>query len=514
MSFKNPVISGAHPDPSICRVGDDYYLCNSTFAYYPGAPIFHSKDLVNWRLIGHALKCPSQLPLEGVAAQNGMYAPTLRHINGRFYMITTLVHHPTMGSQHLYVWADNPAGEWSDPIWINQRGIDPDLFQDDDGKVYFVRNNFGEGDPRGIVAAEIDLETGEMLSEMKFLWTGTGGYEPEGPHLYKFGEWYYLMLAENGTYYGHMETIGRSKDLWGPYESCPHNPILTHRDVTPHSIKCTGHADIIQDHQGDWWMIFLGVRPPNGWVDYQHLGRETFLTPITWENGWPVVNQGKPVELEMDVPTLTLVPQPSVPERDDFDRDTLDSHWLTLRQPDKNCFSLTERPGYLRIKGNENSLDDEGSSPALLARWQTEMNCRVKTCLEFSPANDNEEGGLATFMRESHHYEIAVTQRNQKRVVLLRRRIDDLQKVVAEHEIGEGPITLICEATPVLFTFSYGVVDEKVRELGTGKIKPIGVEAAAVFTGMVFGLYATGNGKDASQPADFDYFDYEEQSKR
>ncbi len=507
MAYTNPVIPGTHPDPSVCRVGQDYYLANSSFAYFPGAPIFHSRDLVNWRKIGHAFTRPSQLPLDDIRLSGGMYAPSLRHINGRFYLITTLVGHPTLGTRHLYVWTDDPAGEWSEPIWINQIGIDPDLFQDHDGRTYFLRNNIFDTKPRGLWLGEIELQTGRMLSEMRLLWSGSGGYEPEGPHLYRINDWYYLMAAENGTYYGHMETVARSRNLWGPYESCPHNPILTHRNLTPHPIKCTGHADLIEAHDGSWWMVFLGVRPENEWRDFQHLGRETFLAPVTWmADSWPVVNGNGTVTLEMDTPTLPLHSWPPCPARDEFDAPQLDLEWNTLRQPAPGTWSLAERPGWLRLRGNAATLDDV-AAPAFIGRRQTEMTCRVTTLLDFAPQNDGEEAGLSSFMSDSHHYEIAVTRRQGQRVVLLRRRIADLQAEITCEPLTDGPVILACDAEPEKFSFSYTTTDGMTRHLGAGNSRHISADVADVFTGMYFGLYATGNGRPCRAPADFDWVD-------
>ena len=507
-TYRNPVIPGTHPDPSICRVGKDYYLCTSTFAYFPAAPIFHSRDLVHWRQIGHALTRPEQFPLEDVAITRGMYAPSLRHINGRFYMITTLMDHPQLGCRHLYVTAEDPAGEWSEATWINQPGIDPDIFQDSDGRTYFLRNTSGESGPRRLVMGEIDLSTGHVHDEMKELWRGTGGFEPEGPHLYRIGKWYYLVAAEGGTGYGHRVTVARSQSLWGPYESCPYNPILSHRDVKPHAIQCTGHADFIYDHAGHWWMVFLGVRPPDGWSEQQHLGRETFLAPVTWEAGWPIVNGGLPIELEMKGPALPCVTciQPSA--RDDFDTPQLSLDKFTLRQPPRGTWSLHERPGWLRLHGNASCLDDEGGTPAFIGCWQTEMACTVSALLDFNPRREGEEAGLSTYMRERHHYEIAVSMRGKTRVILLRRRIDDLQMIVAEEAIPDGTVELVCEATPRDYTFGYCLGGAPLRIIGTAAIRPISSDSAGTFTGMVLSLYATGNGHPCQVPADFDWFEY------
>ncbi len=263
-----------------------------------------------------------------------MYAPSLRYIDGRFYLITTLVGHPHLGSRHLYIWSDDPAGPWSEPIWIDQVGIDPDLFQDADGRTYFLRNNIFDPLPRGLWLGEIDLPSGAIRSEMRLLWPGSGGYEPEGPHLYRINDRYYLMAAENGTYYGHMETIARSRESWGPYTPCPHNPILTHRNLTPYPIKCTGHADLINAHDGSWWMVCLGVRPYSEWGELQHLGRETFLAPVTWTpDGWPLVNGNGTIALEMEAETLPEHPWPAEPAHDDFDGESLRYCWNSCAIP-------------------------------------------------------------------------------------------------------------------------------------------------------------------------------------
>ena len=221
MKYTNPIIPGFYPDPSICRVGEDYYLVTSSFEYFPGVPIFHSRDLIHWRQIGHCLTTATQLPLAQAGSSKGIFAPTLRYHAGRFYMVTTNV---SVG-KHFYVSTDDPAGQWSEPIWIDQSGIDSSLFFDDDGTVYFTWTKLN-----GIYQAEIAIQTGELKHEPQLIWKGTGGRYPEAPHLYKINGSYYLMIAEGGTEYGHMETIARAESPWGSFQPCPHNPILTHRN--------------------------------------------------------------------------------------------------------------------------------------------------------------------------------------------------------------------------------------------------------------------------------------------
>ncbi|MEI8290964.1 MAG: glycoside hydrolase family 43 protein, partial [Verrucomicrobiota bacterium] len=244
MSYTNPIIPGFYPDPSVCCVGGDFYLVNSTFEYFPGVPIWHSRDLIHWRQLGHVLTRRSQLELDQVKCSDGIYAPTIRFHNGVFYLITTRC---SAGSyKNFYVTATDPAGPWSDPVWYDQSGIDPSLFFDDDGKVYFQSNRAMTYDQnRAIYQSEIDIKTGKRLTEPKCLWRGSGGSYIEGPHVYKRDGWYYLLTAEGGTSYGHMVTIARSKNIWGPYESCPHNPILSNRHAYE-EIHGTGHADLVQ----------------------------------------------------------------------------------------------------------------------------------------------------------------------------------------------------------------------------------------------------------------------------
>lgn len=254
--YKNPVIPGFYPDPSVCRVGNDYYLVTSSFEYFPGVPVFHSKDLINWKQIGHCLTRDSQLNLDKCYFSAGIYAPTIRYHDGVFYMVTTNV----SGSGNFYVSATDPAGEWSDPIWVKQGGIDPTLFWDDDGTCYFMSNGGFEG---GTAISKIDIATGKLLSEPVTVWLGEGGRFPEAPHIYKKDGYYYLLIAEGGTEYAHAVTIARSKNIFGPYESCPSNPILTHskRSAQNSPIQGVGHADLIQAHDGSWWAVFLGFRP-------------------------------------------------------------------------------------------------------------------------------------------------------------------------------------------------------------------------------------------------------------
>lgn len=289
--FSNPIIPGFYPDPSICRVDSDYYIVNSTFEYFPGVPLFHSRDLVNWEQLGYVLDRPSQLKIKGGNIWGGIYAPTIRHNDGVFYMITT--NNSDRGNFLVHT-TDPKSGNWSDPVWLTQKGIDPSLYFEDD-RCYMVSN---PGD--AIWLCEIDPLSGRQLTESKIIWRGTGGRYPEGPHIYKRDGWYYLMISEGGTEYGHKVTIARSRDINGPYESNPANPILTHinRNAQSNPIQGVGHADMVEAPDGTWWLVCLGFRI-NG-EQHHVLGRETFLAPVRWtDEGWPVVNGDGTIALEM-----------------------------------------------------------------------------------------------------------------------------------------------------------------------------------------------------------------------
>jgi len=503
MKFINPVIPGFHPDPSICRAGEDYYLVTSSFEYFPGVPLFHSKDLIHWRQIGHCLTRKSQFSLEKVRSSGGIYAPTIRHHGGTFYMATTNI---TAGG-NFYVRTEDPFGEWSEPVRVDQGGIDPSLFFDDDGKVYF--SSTGKD---CIAQSEIDIKTGKRLSEVKEIWPGTGGSYPEGPHLYKINGTYYLMIAEGGTEYGHMETIARSNSPWGPFEGCPGNPILTHRS-TASPIQATGHADLIKAHDGSWWMVFLGIRP-NGHPYCHHLGRETFLAPVKWsDGGWPIVGSGGKVFLETEADCLPTHPWKREGPRDDFEGGRFGLQWNFLRNPREEDLSLKERPGWLRIRGSKVSLNDI-DSPAFVGRRQEHFDCSVTTLLDFSPGSENEEAGLTVLINERHHYELAVTLTGRKRSVMVRRRIGGLAAKVACRDIGSGLLKLRIDADRNMYRFSYALNDDDFKPLAEARTRYLSTEIAGGWTGVYLGMYASGNGKAADAPAFFDWFDYTPSRKK
>ncbi len=250
MKYQNPIIPDYYPDPSICKKGNDYYLVTSSFEYFPGAPIFYSSYLFNWEPIGHCLTRKSQLDLDGCGCSKGIYAPTIRHHDDKFYMITTNV-----GSkiETFYVTANDPREEWSEPVFIDIPGIDPSFYFEA-GRTYVQYADYSTGISI-IKQVEIELESGKLLSSPQIISHGCGGRDIEAPHIFKRGQWYYLMLAEGGTREGHMVTLARSESLWGPFEACPFNPILSNRDLGTALIQSVGHADLIEDEAGNAWLV-------------------------------------------------------------------------------------------------------------------------------------------------------------------------------------------------------------------------------------------------------------------
>jgi len=514
-TFANPILPGMHPDPSICRVGDDFYLVTSSFEYFPGVPIFHSRDLVNWTPIGHVLTRPSQLDLGGVYSSGGIYAPTLRHHAGRFYMITTLVGSPKRNGDFLVTAAD-PRGPWSDPIWLDRGehgGFDPSLLFAD-GEVYYLRDGKGptQDHPR-VFEARIDPTTGALREPMRVIWEGTGGIWPEGAHVYKMKGRYYLFAAEGGTEYGHAEMVGRGASPYGPFEPSPHNPALTHRDRREHPIQATGHADLVELDDGTTWAVFLGIRPQGG--AFHHLGRETFLAPVHFSaDGWPTIGDGGRVELRMPAPSLASGPAAPPAGLDDFDGGALAPAWNFVRTPHTADVSLSARPGFLRITGSAATLTDV-ASPAAIVRRQQHFRVHCSTALEFVPRAINDEAGLTVRASDAFHYDVAVrgAASGPGREAVLTSHIAGVSNVVGRAPLGDGVVTLEVVADETSYTFNVAVGKAKSQRLGALPTRALSAEEIGKrgrnhFTGAMIGLYATGNGRPSTTPADFDWFLY------
>ncbi len=443
MKYRNPILPGFNPDPSICRVEDTFYLVTSSFEFFPGVPLYTSKNLVNWTLTGHVLDRESQLPLAGSNPSGGIFAPTIRYHDGLFYMITTNVG-VMFGSGrtgNFIVHAADPAGPWSEPVWVDQFGIDPSLFWDDDGRCYFCGTGHDEAvGGQGIIFFEVNPLTGEILSEKKFISHGSGGKCPEGPHLYKKDGWYYLMLAEGGTEYGHMETIARSRSIDGPYEFRPDGPLLTCRgqsgDCNP--IQCTGHADLVEAADGSWWVVSLGTRPTGPLL--HHLGRETFLAPITWVDGWPyMVQQGvMKMEMEGDLPAADTV----VPVTDALHVDftavkefaCLPKELVRLRNPVMENYCL--QSGGLRLCGTDQLLSTPNTTPTWLGIRQSQFKTAA-TAVFSAQLAEGVRAGLTAYYMHTHHYDVLITRCGGRLYAQLRKHLFDMEMVTAQAELPE-----------------------------------------------------------------------------
>lgn len=511
MKYQNPILPGFHPDPSVCRVGNDFYMVTSTFEYFPGLPLFHSTDLVHWEQIGHVLNRESQLKTpKGAPNCIGIYAPTIRYHAGVFYCIVTNVGGNPGGN--FFVTTTDIYGEWSDPVYLDFIGIDPSLFFDDDGKVYYT------GTDDGIFICEIDKATGKRLGEKHYeSWSGTGANNPEGPHLYKIDGWYYLMIAEGGTEMCHMECIARSKTVYGPYEACPHNPVLTNRG-TDLSIKAAGHADLVQDANGNWWAVCLGIRPVK--YPFCHiLGRETMLVPVKWENGWPVMGVDGHVAEEMEVEQLAgertkdsgkYIPGSNF--KDDFLAERLHDSWNTIYNPVEGLLVLSKDG--LMVKCAKTGLSED-EEKAILVRRQEHFGFATTVEYKFAP-EEKEEAGLTIYMNPKHHYEIALTKLEGKQCVILRRQIGSLKAVEEIHPYQGEDIVLKLTGTKERYEFSYAAKQEAEEKgeaafttIGGGETWYLSTETGGCFTGNYIGIYASANGAESENRACATAYTYE-----
>jgi xylan 1,4-beta-xylosidase len=409
----NPILRGFNPDPSIVRVGDDYYIATSTFEWFPGVQIHHSRDLVNWRLLTRPLRRQSQLDMRGDPDSCGIWAPCLSHADGRFYLIYTDVKRYGRTSvagasgaslrdfYNFLVSCESIDGDWSDPVYLNSSGFDPSLFHDDDGRKYLLNmlwdHRPGHNRFAGIVMQEYSPREKRLVLRRRVIFEGTPLGLTEAPHLYKRDGWYYLLTAEGGTGFGHAVTMARARDIWGPYALHPDVHVLSARQRPDSALQRAGHADLIDTQNGETYMVYLCGRPlPNR--GRCTLGRETAIQKMTWcDDGWlrTTDGQGMP-HLAIEPPRLPEHPFPPGPAREDFDRPELPLDFQWLRSPDPGeLFSLTARPGHLRLYGRETigSLFRQ----ALVARRQASHCFGATTVLEFAPQHYQQQAGLVCY---------------------------------------------------------------------------------------------------------------------
>lgn len=477
MKYRNPVISGFYPDPSVCEHNGKYYLVCSSFQYFPGVPLFESDDLVNWKQLGYVLTRKSQVMLEGINSSGGVFAPTIRCNNGRFYMVTT----NDTTHQNFYVWTDDIYGEWSEPVYVDQGGIDPSLYFED-GRVYFMSNGADDNGEGGVVQCEIDIATGRKLSPSRCIWKGSGGRYLESPHLYRINGTYYLMAAEGGTEYGHMITCARSSSVWGPFEGDPHNPVLTNRNKAPYIIQGIGHGDLIQDKFGEWHVLSLGFRQQHIWRPFHHLGREVFLTPVRFgEDGWFTCgNDGTTDEYYEIQGSFEQKPQREFT----FANTRWDVEWCFLRHPHMENYELSSDCAVLH--GTDVTLDDVGS-PTFVAMRQRDFHMEMKCSVRI----DGGRGGLTVLITENEHYDIFLEQGENGVNAVLMLNIGGIKHRQASVPVTENSAQLIIRSD--CFGYKFSVVQNgQETGLGYGSTKYLSSEVAEGFTGVMTGLFAVG----------------------
>jgi xylan 1,4-beta-xylosidase len=512
--FRNPILPGFYPDPSICRVGEDYYLVTSSFEYFPGLPIFHSRDLVNWEQIGHALDRPSQLDLDDIRPSAGLYAPTIRFHDGTFYIINTLIDGKTT-SGNFIVTATNPAGPWSEPHWLPEaRGIDPSLFFDDDGRTWYIGNRTRETQEFPghceIWLQELDLTTMHLIGPDYALWEGAvkRAIWPEGPHLYKIDGVYYLLISEAGTGHDHAVTVARGERVTGPFEGYSRNPILTHRHLGwDYPIVGVGHSDLVETQNGEWWLVLLGMRPAEGY--HFNLGRETFLAPVTWEQGWPVVNVGVGrVESVGVAPDLVERRWHQPPACDHFDAPRLAPLWNLIRTPRTPFWSFSERPGHLRLRLRPETIQ-ERVNPSFVGRRQQHFDFAVSACLEFSPQTESECAGLVLLQNDAFQFRLVLTREADQLLVTLIQRARGEDVALATHPVPAGRVYLKASAVGQAYSFYAATQPETwfpLAESIDGRI--LSTRVAGGYVGAYIGMYASSNGQPSQNCADFDWFEY------
>lgn len=531
-TITNPILPGFHPDPSILRVGDDYYIATSTFEWYPGVCIHHSKDLVNWELVATPLNRLSQLDMRGNPDSCGVWAPCLSYKDGLFYLVFTDVKRfagDFKDTHNYYVTSSKIEGEWSDPVYLNSSGFDPSFFHDDDGKTYYLnmvwnhlptsgRNNFSPAKYfGGMVMQEFDHESQTLLGKPQLVYPGSDIGLSEGPHLYKRDDWYYIVVAEGGTGIHHASTFARSKDIWGPYQTDPQGPLVTSHFAPNTSLKRAGHGDWVESETGECYFVHLCSRPLP-WRGRSVMGRETGIQPMSWsEDGWPRLSSGvnypaETVELHHEATQNTK----SRHQRTDFDGKPLPLNLQSLRYPlPESVANQTERAGYLRLYGKE-SL---GSwfEQALLARRQQDFCFSAETQLDFSPSSSQHMAGLVCYYNSKKYYYLHITHDDKLGRVL------DVSMCCnnwhSQYPLGApialpatGEIKLKADVEYDKLVFSYALNGEFIRLLLELDYSVLSDEvgdggADANFTGAFVGICCQ-DLVNQTQYADFAYFEY------
>ncbi|CAH0528824.1 glycoside hydrolase family 43 protein [Vibrio hippocampi] len=534
--IKNPILTGFNPDPSIIRVGNDYFIATSTFEWFPGVQIHHSKDLVNWRLIGHVLTKKSQLDMTGMDNSEGVYAPTLSYSNGKFWLCFSNVHACRggnwMATPCYLVTADNIEGPWSEPIAIGSYGFDPSMFHDDDGKKYILNmiwdgraqtNFFG-----GIVLQEFDPTSNQLIGKPKNIFKGTELGCTEGPQILKKDGYYYLVTAEGGTARDHAVTVCRSKKIWGPYEVHPDNPILTSRFQEHAPLARAGHGFFVDTQHGEWYLTHLCSRRipnPEGYQfipkydnGYSILGRETAIQKVHWQNNWPYVTTGKTPVLKVEAPNLPPCPWPKTIGIDNFTDTKLSLEYQTLNQPFDNSWgSLSEKPGKLRLKGRHYLSSRYQQS--LIARRFKSFYATAETKLEFSPETPLEMAGLCAYYARNGYYflKLSASDDGKTEIQIVGNINDNYIEFTSPTTINpnEG-VWMRLDLKKQWYHFSYsldGIQWHTIGEpLNSTPLSDEGGPDIFRFTGSFAALFVADISGQLKH-ADFDYFSYQDNEK-
>ncbi len=510
----NPILPGCYPDPSICRVGADYYLVTSTFEYLPGLPVWHSTDLVSWDLTGHVVTRAGQLDFGGIASSGGLYAPTIRHHDGCFWVVCTLVdsNDASRGGNFLMT-ATDPAGPWSDPVWLDADGIDPSLFFDEDGRIWVHGTRLAR-EPRWhhqteVWLREFDPAAGALVGPEHILWNGAmlGVVWAEAPHLYRVDGTYYLLAAEGGTEFHHAVCVARSASVTGPYEGNRSNPIMTHRHLGRGvDVVATGHADLVQAADGSWWAVLLATRPYGGY--HYNLGRETFLVPVVWEDGWPVFAPGEGrVSARVEVPFARPFPSPADAGQHPGLVQPSDPRWTSLRRPASE-FAVANGNGW-RLRVRPETLAD-AATPAFLGVRQQHRDVDVQAVLRAS-LRPGEEMGVVVRQSEDDHVRLALsTGTDGALLVRAIHRRSGVEEVLGEADAGlraGAPVRLGLRVRGQDYALTVAAGDTE-QVVATADGRTLDSVATGGFLGLWFGVYATGNGVASTTQVDIERFEY------
>lgn len=469
---KNPILRGFNPDPSIIRVGEDYYIATSTFEWFPGVQIHHSKDLVNWTLLTRPLDRISQLDMKGVGDSCGVWAPCLSHDKGTFYLCYTIVRSKgVFKDTHNYlVTAPSIEGPWSEPVFLNSYGFDPSLFHDEDGRKWVLtmttdfrkeRNRFA-----GILIEEFDPLLGACTGDPQLIFKGTELGWTEGSHLYKIGDYYYILVAEGGTFYNHAESVARSKEILGPYEEMPGNPLITSKDRPWLTIQKAGHGDLVELADKSWMFVHLGSRPIRR---HCMLGRETCMQNIRFdEEGWPRIADGGNEPRESFISPYSAIPKGLTDVLYSFDESILHQDFQSLRIPlGPDVLSLSDRKGFLRLYGKESM--SSLFTQALVGRRQQAFRCTVTTQVEFTPTWYKHMAGLAYYYGTRQYYYLAITHDEAlgRVVSLLSCDNDSYDLPIATVPISSvGAVTLRIEVRDDIVRFLCSADSESFGQVG------------------------------------------------